>query len=105
MGIHCPHPFKEGRIALVSGSVDTLQLSAPAGIASPAKSFLAQGHSALEAAHPMAHQDRGIKACIPWGSLRFLCSIPRILIPKVFNKHTEHNMSASQRTQPAPIAL
>lgn len=64
----------QGRAALLLGvlSVDTLQLSAPAVIASAAESGLAQGQDqgVLEAAHSMADQDGGRKACSPWASLR-----------------------------------
>lgn len=75
-------------------SGEILPLSAPAGIASAAESILAQGHSLPEAAHPMAAQDRGTKACIPWGRLRSLCSLPHVLIPKVFsNQHPEPKAS------------
>lgn len=80
-------PLRKDELPWVLGvlSGDTLQLSAPAGIASAAESVLAQGRNVLEAVHPMADQDQGIKASIPWGSLRSLRSLPHVLIPKVFS--------------------
>lgn len=83
-------------LGVLSGEI--LPLSAPAGIASAAESLLAQGHRLLEAAHPMAAQDQGTKACIPWGSLGSLCFLPHVSIPKVF-------LTSSPNTTPLMIVL
>lgn len=94
--MHGPHRFKEGRVALALGSAVR---GDPSTVSPRRNRFSCREHPGprsqpSKAAHPMAAQDRGTKACIPWGRLRSLCSLPHVLIPKVFsNQHPEPKAS------------